>query len=342
MIQIANMESFRTAHFRKVYGFRRSSFLCCFFILFYAMYLITGALMFAALESPMERKAQYKAKEKLTQFLMEHSCISKKELNDLLTVALEANNNGVSFEGNDSYAYPSSESNWSFSQALFFTVTILTTIGYGRITPRTTAGKIFCILYIIVGLPLTLTLGTAVVQRVMIPILIFEQFLHKKLVHTMTPFQIKMLHFIVVTAFLLIFLLFIPAYVFSTIEPEWNYLDGLYYCFITLTTVGLGDYIPGDVPNQQYRALYKFFSTGYLFFSLLCVLVIVTMFNDIPQLNIGVLFNLESDTDGDSSERVHLNRRRSSVRNYTSASTNDLVGYDRVTTQTSLPESVEP
>ncbi|XP_065225013.1 potassium channel subfamily K member 1-like isoform X2 [Planococcus citri] len=318
------------------------------FILFYLAYLVFGAHVFSIIERA-ERSSKTASKNFMflyRQLFNKADCpclaIKEKELNDLLTVALEANNNGVSFEGNDSYAYPSSESNWSFSQALFFTVTILTTIGYGRITPRTTAGKIFCILYIIVGLPLTLTLGTAVVQRVMIPILIFEQFLHKKLVHTMTPFQIKMLHFIVVTAFLLIFLLFIPAYVFSTIEPEWNYLDGLYYCFITLTTVGLGDYIPGDVPNQQYRALYKFFSTGYLFFSLLCVLVIVTMFNDIPQLNIGVLFNLESDTDGDSSERVHLNRRRSSVRNYTSASTNDLVGYDRVTTQTSLPESVEP
>lgn len=60
---------------------------------------------------------------------MFHFYVTAKELNDLLAVALEANNNGISFEGNASYTDPTGESNWSFSQALFFTVTILTTIG---------------------------------------------------------------------------------------------------------------------------------------------------------------------------------------------------------------------
>lgn len=38
--------------------------------------------------------------------------------------------------------------------------------------------------------------------------------------------------------------LVIPPFVFMSME-QWTYLEGFYFSFITLTTVGFGDYVAG-------------------------------------------------------------------------------------------------
>ena len=46
---------------------------------------------------------------------------------------------------------------WDFIQSVFFSTTILTTIGYGNISPVTFPGRFFCILFAIIGIPFTLS-----------------------------------------------------------------------------------------------------------------------------------------------------------------------------------------
>ena len=46
---------------------------------------------------------------------------------------------------------------WDFVQSVFFTTTILTTIGYGNISPVTFPGRVFCVLFAIIGIPFTLS-----------------------------------------------------------------------------------------------------------------------------------------------------------------------------------------
>lgn len=41
---------------------------------------------------------------------------------------------------------------WSYLDALYFTIITLTTVGYGDFSPQTDLGKIFSMLYILIGL----------------------------------------------------------------------------------------------------------------------------------------------------------------------------------------------
>ncbi|KAL5971290.1 Potassium channel subfamily K member 6 [Taenia solium] len=52
-------------------------------------------------------------------------------------------------------------------------------------------------------------------------------------------------HLIMVVVLVFTLILFVPAYVFMRLEPGWSYLDSVYFCFISLTTIGFGDFVPG-------------------------------------------------------------------------------------------------
>lgn len=126
------------------------------------------------------------------------------------------------------------------------------------------AGKAFCILYAIIGIPLTLVLLSAVVERFLTPVNWLLGALNSKLGHLYQPFNIRILHLLLVVLSVIILFFAIPTAIFSYLEDSWNVLDAFYYCFISLTTIGLGDYIPGDDPDLEYRSIYKICTTIYL------------------------------------------------------------------------------
>ena len=40
--------------------------------------------------------------------------------------------------------------------------------------------------------------------------------------------------------------IFIPSIILCQIEYNWSYLDAVYFAFITLTTIGFGDFVAGN------------------------------------------------------------------------------------------------
>ncbi|XP_044727860.1 uncharacterized protein LOC123291589 [Chrysoperla carnea] len=62
----------------------------------------------------------------------------------------------------------------------------------------------------------------------------------------------RTLHNIPIVLVLLILIAYIcvGAYFFGEINTQWTYLDGVYFCFTTLSTIGFGDFVPGILNKQ--------------------------------------------------------------------------------------------
>lgn len=60
-----------------------------------------------------------------------------------------------------------------------------------------------------------------------------------------------------ITLFILSTYIILGGVIFHSIE-EWSVLDGVYFCFITLSTIGLGDFVPGNsIDDTDNEAEYK-------------------------------------------------------------------------------------
>lgn len=117
----------------------------------------------------------------------------ESELEDFLEAVIVASQHGISALKNSS-----NELNWSFGQSLFFATTVVTTIGYGHVTPISEGGKLFCMIYALVGIPFLLLLLSASVERLMVPTNWILGLLNRKLGHLYQSFNIRLLHFIII------------------------------------------------------------------------------------------------------------------------------------------------
>nr|XP_022905867.1 potassium channel subfamily K member 1-like isoform X1 [Onthophagus taurus] len=281
-------------------GFFGVHVLFALFVVFYVLYLTSGSMVFSFLESPAEAAVKIDVLKAKRNFYNRYPNVLDEDLENLIVEIVRASNKGVLPTRNCT-----NQPNWSFAQSLFFSTTVVTTIGYGHVTPLSRSGKIFCIAYATCGIPLTLVLMSALVERLLKPSLWLLQLLNSKLSHRYQPFNIRVLHLFFIVVLVVLFFMILPATIFAIIEPEWDFLDSFYYCFISLTTIGLGDYIPGDNPDQPYRALYKVATTCFLLIGLTFMMLTLAIFYDIPQLNIGLLF--KSTGSGDqNSEKARL------------------------------------
>ncbi|KAL4705603.1 hypothetical protein ACJJTC_012850 [Scirpophaga incertulas] len=212
-------------------------------------YLLIGAAVFDALESETESK-RWEVLSDMKNGLVRKYNITPEDYHMIEIVIIE---------NKPHKAGPQ----WKFAGAFYFATVVLAMIGYGHSTPVTVGGKAFCMAYAVVGIPLGLVMFQSIGERLnkFASVVIRRAKCYLRCNTTEATemnlmFATGMLSSIIITT---------GAAVFSRYEG-WSYFDSFYYCFVTLTTIGFGDY----VALQNDQALTS--KPGYVALSLVFIL----------------------------------------------------------------------
>ncbi|KAF9390696.1 Potassium channel [Podila verticillata] len=169
---------------------------------------------------------------------------------------------------------------WSFDDAVNFCIVSFATIGYGNLSPKTSAGQIIFFFYGLLGISslgfFVVSLRNAVIEQFQWRLVDrFSKPAHLTRVQTRMSakdmsfpaarfeeeLQVKIMvkrKMIIRMVFIWIVMWFGGAGIFCAFEKEWTYLESLYFCFVTLTTIGFGDYVPEQPGSIEFWNVYVF------------------------------------------------------------------------------------
>ncbi|XP_025840831.2 potassium channel subfamily K member 9 [Vulpes vulpes] len=254
-------------------------------------YLLVGAAVFDALESDHEMREEEKLKAEEIRIKGKYN-ISAEDYRQLELVILQSEPHRAGVQ-------------WKFAGSFYFAITVITTIGYGHAAPGTDAGKAFCMFYAVLGIPLTLVMFQSLGERMNT----FVRYLLKRIKKCcgMRNTEVSMENMVTVGFFSCMGTLCIGAAAFSQCE-EWSFFHAYYYCFITLTTIGFGDY----VALQTKGALQK--KPLYVAFSFMYILVGLTVIGAFLNLVVLRFLTMNSEDERrDAEERASLAGNRNSM-----------------------------
>uniref|UniRef100_A0A8C4QBJ2 Potassium channel, subfamily K, member 15 n=1 Tax=Eptatretus burgeri TaxID=7764 RepID=A0A8C4QBJ2_EPTBU len=244
------------------------------------VYLLVGAAVFDSLESTFET-TEHKRLDSKESLLRAKYNITQEDYRELELVVVRAEPHKAGVQ-------------WKFSGAFYFAITVITTIGYGHAAPATDPGKVFCMFYAVLGIPLTLVMFQSLGERMNT----FVKYLLKSLKRCLgfKNTDVSTQNMVFVGLLSCVGTLCIGAAAFSYFEG-WSFFQSYYFCFITLTTIGLGDFVALQKNNTlQRRAPYVAFSFTYI----LVGLMVIGAF-----LNLVVLRFLTVSVDDDKRDLEH-------------------------------------
>ncbi|ALC48384.1 Ork1 [Drosophila busckii] len=254
-------------------------------LIFYISYLLFGAAIYYHIEHGEEKQArteELKERISIYEFLVDQ--LSDKNIttqNDILERISDYCGKPVTDYTQDEYEIPYT---WTFYHAFFFAFTVCSTVGYGNISPTTFAGRMVMIVYSVIGIPvngiLFAGLGEyfgktfeAIYRR-------YKKYKMSADIHYVPP-QLGLITtvFIALIPGIGLFLL-LPAWVFTYFE-SWPYSISLYYSYVTMSTIGFGDYVPTFGANQPrefggWFVVYQIFVIVWFIFSLGYLVMIMT------------------------------------------------------------------
>lgn len=152
---------------------------------------------------------------------------------------------------------------WTVLGSAFYLTHLSTTVGYGSSHPQTPAGQLATILFALVGIPI---MGYSLAQVARLELQSVVAILGGCCDLKISGTRRQM---VVLWCLLLVFM-FGGAFVYTLMEP-WSYRESLYFCFVTLSTVGFGDYLPSSPVSKVFTIFYMLFGLG------VCMLIIAVL-----------------------------------------------------------------
>ncbi|KAF8369066.1 twk-29, partial [Pristionchus pacificus] len=132
---------------------------------------------------------------------------------------------------------------WNYKTAALYGFGILTTLGYGKIEPRTRNGRIFAVIYGFFGIPLTVILLTNLgryLERIAIRCKHFCMRYRGSIIDEVDGMGGTTL------LCLIVIYLITGAILIPLLEGQFDFFNGIYFAFICLTAIEYGDLVPSN------------------------------------------------------------------------------------------------
>ncbi|XP_070776913.1 potassium channel subfamily K member 17 [Enoplosus armatus] len=238
----------------------------------YVAYVLIGGVVFWKLEGDLGQKDISLLLTSKKKLLRTYACLNQDGLEEVAQVVHDASKVGLSLKGNYT-----TDGFWKFTSSAVFAATVVTTIGYGNISPSTTAGQIFCVFFAVVGIPLNMVVLNRVGKYMLAIERNISDFLEGKTGRRRcTRFFVHLVSYLSGTVLFFV----VPMIVFQQHEG-WTYAQAIYYCFITLSTIGFGDFVADSNPDKAYPEWYSILMASWIFFGLAWLALLVNHSIDI-------------------------------------------------------------
>ncbi|XP_060601743.1 potassium channel subfamily K member 2-like isoform X2 [Ruditapes philippinarum] len=289
-------------------------------------YALIGALVFMLIESRHEQK--YKSNitgirdTMIQELLIKSAPITDKDAWKNHTKALLLNyESSIRDAIKNDVPSDSTEEVWTMWSSLFFVFTVFTTIGYGNLAPVTGLGRVLCIVYAGIGVPLALLLLAELGKRFTMALKFLWAFVRRyyyygycKKVRERNPFQRKYelnddhlpddeaksedgksddrsrsgsriiygyevddeFNVPITIAILILFVYILLGAMMYSIWEDWDFIEAIYFVFISLSTIGFGDILPAHQKFFVVSSIYMFIGLSLVS---MCINVAIEFFN---------------------------------------------------------------